>query len=47
MADQSKCKHALCKCKVSPSQKDGFCTDSCRQSKMAGSKCGCGHPDCK
>jgi hypothetical protein len=38
------CKHDGCKCQA---QADGFCSDSCRQGKMDGQHCGCGHADCK
>jgi len=40
-----KCKHAACKCKEAKA--DGYCSDSCKQGKMQGGKCGCGHPSCR
>jgi len=40
-----KCKHEACKC--NNQSQGGFCSDSCKQSKMNGGKCGCGHGDCK
>ena len=45
MADQ-KCKHDACHCSGSEIRGDGYCSDSCRDGKMSGGKCGCGHPEC-
>ena len=39
------CKHQPCKC--ADASKDGYCSESCKQGKMNGTKCACGHPDCE
>jgi hypothetical protein len=39
-----RCKHEACTC--ADASKDGHCSDSCKQAKMDGTKCACGHPDC-
>lgn len=45
MAEQKKCAHSECRCRET--SRNGFCSDACAQGKMAGGKCGCGHPDCQ
>ena len=42
-----KCKHDACHCKGNEAKQDGFCSDSCREGKMNGAKCACGHADCR
>ena len=42
-----KCKHEACHCSGTELKTDGYCSDSCREGKMSGEKCACGHPDCK
>ena len=44
---ETKCKHSACHCTGKHVGKDGYCSASCREKKMQGSKCACGHPDCK
>ena len=43
-----KCKHAVCKCQADDVQKDGYCSDPCRNHQVGPKdKCVCGHADCK
>lgn len=42
-----KCKHNACHCSGREIRNDGYCSDSCKQGKMQGGKCGCGHPHCR
>lgn len=45
MAD-NKCKHGGCHC-TDDVQADGYCSGSCREGRMEGGRCACGHPPCK
>ena len=47
MADETKCRHEHCHCTGEEIRPDGYCSDSCRDSRMEGGKCACGHPDCR
>ena len=45
--DEKKCRHEECHCTGDDVRSDGFCSDSCKQGRMEGGKCACGHPDCR
>jgi hypothetical protein len=42
----NKCKHDACHCEGNDVQADGYCSDSCRNERMEGGNCACGHPEC-
>lgn len=41
-----KCKHTACHCSGNDVKAGGYCSDSCKQSKMKDGKCACGHARC-
>jgi hypothetical protein len=41
-----KCKHEECRCTGAEVREDGYCSDACREGKMDGGRCACGHPHC-
>ena len=41
------CAHSACHCKGDHVGEDGYCSQNCRDQKMEGGKCSCGHPDCQ
>jgi hypothetical protein len=45
--ETSKCQHKGCNCSGSDVRPDGYCSDACKQQKMAGGQCTCGHSKCK
>ena len=44
-AQQSKCAHPSCDCKVEGENQ--FCSTSCQTSQESSSGCACGHPGCR